>query len=46
MKINSFGQNLWNRAVRVIPGGNGLLSKDLIDTYLQFGLLIFLHVKV
>lgn len=27
MKINSFGQNLWNRAVKVIPGGNGLLSK-------------------
>ena len=27
MKKNSFGQNLWNRAINVIPGGNGLLSK-------------------
>ena len=27
MKINSFGQNLWNRAKEIIPGGNMLLSK-------------------
>lgn len=27
MKKNNLGQNLWNRATEVIPGGNGLLSK-------------------
>ena len=45
MKKKNLSKNLWHRATKVIPGGNGLLSNDPKDIYPKIGQLIIHHVK-